>query len=134
MDLQNKIIVIVEDDILSVKYYETLFRNSDAIIRIFTNGKQFVDYFSNGNETPDLVIIDFLIPLVNGIDCVKLFRKHHRNTPVLMLTAYCSEQSKVEAYIAGCNEYVLKPVYPEKIYSLTEKYLFPEITVSRSYM
>jgi CheY-like chemotaxis protein len=40
-----------------------------------------------------------------------------------MLTAYSSEQSKTEAYLAGCNEYVLKPIYPEKIFFLLEKYL-----------
>ena len=40
-----------------------------------------------------------------------------------MLTAYSSEQAKTEAFIAGCNEYVLKPIYPEKIIFLLEKYL-----------
>jgi CheY-like chemotaxis protein len=40
-----------------------------------------------------------------------------------MLTAYASEQSKKEAFLAGCNEYILKPVYPEKIMALLEKYL-----------
>jgi CheY-like chemotaxis protein len=45
-----------------------------------------------------------------------------------MLTAYSSEQSKTEAYLAGCNEYVLKPVYPEKIFMLLEKYLTHEVS------
>jgi CheY-like chemotaxis protein len=44
-----------------------------------------------------------------------------------MLTAYSSEQSKSDAYIAGCNEYILKPVYPENVYSLLEKYLKQEV-------
>jgi two-component system, sensor histidine kinase and response regulator len=131
MDLQGKIIVIVEDDIPSVKYYETLFRNSGAIVTVFSNGKQFVDLFSSGENNIDLVIIDFLIPLVNGIDCTRLFRKYSKSTPVLMITAYCSDKSKTEAYIAGCNEYILKPVFPEKIFSLLEKYLVPEVTAPR---
>jgi CheY-like chemotaxis protein len=76
------------------------------------------------------VIIDFLIPFVNGIECVRLFRKERKNVPVLMLTAYFSEQSKNEAFIAGCNEYILKPVFPEKIYCLLQKYLHPQITFS----
>jgi len=67
--------------------------------------------------------MDFLIPLVNGIDCVRMLRKERKDVPVLMITAYSSEQSKSEAYIAGCNEYILKPVYPETLYSLLEKYL-----------
>jgi CheY-like chemotaxis protein len=44
-----------------------------------------------------------------------------------MITAYFSEQAKAEAYIAGCNEFVLKPIYPEKILALLEKYLISEI-------
>jgi CheY-like chemotaxis protein len=50
-----------------------------------------------------------------------------------MMTAYSSEQAKTEAYIAGCNEYVLKPIYPEKIFFLLEKYLKREIPVSLTY-
>ena len=45
-----------------------------------------------------------------------------------MLTAYYTEQSRNEAFIAGCNEYILKPVYPEKVFYLLEKYLKPEIS------
>jgi DNA-binding response OmpR family regulator len=130
LDLHNKNIIIVEDDIPSVKYYETLLKNSGADIKIFSNGKNFVDYFTATNDKIDIVLIDFLIPLVNGIDCIRMFRKEHKNVPVLMLTAYFSDNTKSEAYIAGCNEYILKPVFPEKIFCLLEKYLKPEITYS----
>lgn len=130
LDLQNKTIIIVEDDIPSVKYYETLLKNSGANVKLFSNGKAFIDYFSTTNDNIDIVLIDFLIPLVNGIECIRIFRKERKNVPILMLTAYFSEQTKKEAYIAGCNEYILKPVFPEKIFSLFEKYLKPEITYS----
>ena len=132
LDLHNKIIAIVEDDIPSVKYYEILLKNSGAIVKVFSNGKLFVDYFSETSDKIDIVLIDFLIPLVNGIECVRLLRKVRKNIPVLMLTAYSSEQTKTEAYIAGCNEYILKPVFPEKIFSLLEKYLKPEVTYSNT--
>jgi len=74
--------------------------------------------------------MDFLIPLINGIECLRIFRKERKNIPVLILTAYSSEQSKTEAYLAGCNEYVLKPIYPEKIMFLLEKYLKLEKSAS----
>jgi CheY-like chemotaxis protein len=44
-----------------------------------------------------------------------------------MITAYSSEQAKAEAYIAGCNEFLLKPIYPEKVILLLEKYLISEV-------
>jgi CheY-like chemotaxis protein len=123
LDLRNKIIVIVEDDIPSVKYYETVLINTGAVLRIFSNGKEFIDYILNSGEKPDLVFIDFLIPFVNGIESVRILRRNNRSVPVVMITAYFSEQTGNEALIAGCNEYVLKPVFPEKIFCLLEKYL-----------
>jgi two-component system, sensor histidine kinase len=126
LQLTGKRIVIVEDDIPSIRYYETLLKSTGAEVSIFHNGKEFLDYLKQGKERIDLVFMDFLIPLVNGIECIRSFRKERKNVPVLMLTAYSSEQSKTEAYLAGCNEYILKPVYPEKVYFMLEKYLMHE--------
>lgn len=132
LELTGKNIVIVEDDLPSIRYYQTLLYNSGADVKIFKDGKEFVDYIDRNNRI-DLVLMDFLIPLINGIDCVKLFRKKRKNVPVLILTAYSSEQSKTEAYLAGCNEYVLKPIYPEKIFFLLKKYLLQEKSASVIY-
>jgi len=133
LDLAGKKILIVEDDIPSIKYYETLLKNTGADVMIFHTGKEFVDYITQTNTTIDLVIMDFLIPLINGIECIRLLRKDRKSTPVIMITAYSSEQAKTDAYIAGCSEYVLKPTYPDKIFSLLEKYLKSNISVPFSF-
>jgi len=130
LELEGKNIVIIEDDIPSIRYYETLLRNSGATLNIFRTGKEFVDYINQGNPVVDLIFMDFLIPLINGIECVRIFRKERKETPVIMITAYSSEQAKTESYLAGCNEYLLKPIYPEKIFFLVEKYLKTKISVS----
>lgn len=127
LELTDKTIVIVEDDVPSIRYYETLLQSSGAEVIKFRTGRDFVDFLNNNDSKIDLVIMDFLIPLVNGIDCTRMFRKTRKNVPVLMITAYSSEQSKSEAFIAGCTEYILKPVYPEKVYALLEKYLKQEV-------
>ncbi len=133
LELKGKSIIIVEDDLPSIIYYETLLKNSGADLMIFHTGKEFADYITAGNKAIDLVIMDFLIPLINGIECIRILRKNGINTPVIMITAYSSEQAKTEAYIAGCNEYVLKPIYPEKIFSLLEKYLKKRASISNSF-
>jgi len=133
LELTDKTIVIVEDDVPSIRYYETLLQSSGAQVIKFRTGKDFVDFLNNKEVKVDLVIMDFLIPLINGIDCTRIFRRARKNVPVLMITAYSSEQSKSDAYIAGCNEYILKPVYPENVYSLLEKYLKQEVHNSVSY-
>jgi DNA-binding response OmpR family regulator len=129
LELEGRTIIIVEDDLPSIKYYETLLKNSGADLKIFRTGKDFVDYINQENSKADLVIMDFLIPLINGIECIRAFRKS-RKSPVIMITAYSSEQAKTEAYLAGCNEYVLKPVYPEKVFFLVGKYLNTSTPVS----
>ena len=127
LELQNKNIIIVEDDLPSVKYYQTLLQNSGASIKVFNNGKDFIDYLNLSDTSIDLVLLDFLIPYIYGIECVRIFRKERKNVPVLLLTAYFSDQTKNEAFIAGCNDYILKPIFPEKIFYLLEKYLKPQI-------
>jgi len=133
LKLKGRNIVIVEDDQPSIKYYETLLKNSGADVKIFHTGKEFVDFLNQGNPVVDLVFMDFLIPLINGIECIRIFRKERKSTPIIMITAYSSELAKTEAYLAGCNEYVLKPVYPEKVFFLLEKYLNTEAPVSIPY-
>jgi len=133
LELKNKNILIVEDDVPSIKYYETILQSTGANVRVFRTGKEFIEYSEQKDRIIDLVIMDFLIPFVNGIDCIKMFRKEWKNIPVLMITAYSSEQAKSEAYIAGCNEYILKPIYPEKIYTLLEKYLKQDVSTYVDY-
>ena len=134
LDLTGKHIVIVEDDRPSIKYYETILKKSGADIKIFRTGKEFVDYVTLENNKIDLIFMDFLIPLINGIECVRIFRKERKRTPVIMITAYSSEQAKADAFIAGCNEYVLKPIYPEKILMILQEYLISEIPASHRYI
>jgi len=127
LDLSGKNVVIVEDDIPSLKYYETLLKNCGAEIIILRSGLEFVEYIKQDDKRIDFIFMDFLIPFINGIDCTRIYRKSNKKTPLIMLSAYFSEQAKTEAFIAGCNEYVLKPVYCEKLMFLLEKYLIQEV-------
>jgi CheY-like chemotaxis protein len=125
LNITGKKIAIVEDDVASLKYYETLLRETGAEVSVFRNGKEFVEAIGSGFAQFDLVFMDFLVPLVNGIECTRAFRQVNRSAPVILITAYYSEQTKNEAYIAGCTEYNLKPVFPDKIHMILEKYLSP---------
>ncbi len=126
IDLKGKRVIIIEDDFPSEKYYRTILESAGALLTVFENGSEFAEYLNNGIGDVDILLVDYLVPLINGIDCVRLFRRVNRTTPVLMITAYYSEQVRHEALISGCNEYVLKPVYPEKLFCLFEKYLKPQ--------
>lgn len=129
LELKDKHIIIVEDDPSSSRYYEAILKSTGASFIIFHSGKEFIDYLAPEKTKIDLVIVDFLVPLINGIECVRIFRKENKITPVIMITAYYAEQARTEAFIAGCNEYLLKPIYPEKVLYLLNKYLNPNISV-----
>jgi CheY-like chemotaxis protein len=125
LDITGKRIAVVEDDVASLKYYDTLLKDTGAVLSFYRNGKEFVDAINTGKAVFDLVFMDFLVPLVNGIECTRAFRQVNRSAPVILITAYYSEQTRNEAYIAGCTEYNLKPVFPDKIHMILEKYLTP---------
>lgn len=129
LNLKGKTIVFVEDDLSSIRYYEAILKITGADIKAFNTGKAFVDYIEKESGIIDMVFMDFLIPLINGIECLRIFRKDRKSTPVIMITAYASEQTKTEAYIAGVDDYILKPIYPEKIYAILGKYFKSDISV-----
>jgi len=123
LDLSGKTIIVVDDDLASVRYFEVLLKTTSANIITFTNGTDFLNYIKKEPESADLLMVDYLIPFVNGIDCVRSFRKLNKKTPAVMVTAYYTRESKEESILAGCNEYILKPVIPEKVLAVLEKYL-----------
>ena len=79
LQLSDKNIIIVEDDQPSIRYYETLLRNSGADLKIFHNGREFVDYLSRETGRIDIVFMDFLIPLINGLECIRILRKERKD-------------------------------------------------------
>ena len=123
LDLSGKTIAVVDDDLATIRYFEILLKTTSAEVMTFLNGTDFINYVKDHPRAFDLVMMDYLIPYVNGIDCVKSLRKHNRTVPVIMITAYYTRESKEESILAGSNEYILKPVIPERVLSLLEKYL-----------
>jgi two-component system OmpR family response regulator len=123
LDLSDKTIAIVDDDVASIRYFEVLLKTTGANVVSFMNGTDLVNYVTDNIDTIDMVLLDYLIPFVNGIECVRQIRKTNKTIPLIMITAYYTRESKEEAFLAGSNEYVLKPVVPEKVLALLEKYL-----------
>lgn len=123
LDLSGKTIAIVDDDMATIRYFEILLKTTSAEVMTFLNAIDFLNYSKEEPKRFDLVLMDYLIPYMNGIDCVKSFRKLNRNVPIVMITAYYTRESKEESILAGINEYILKPIIPEKVLSILEKYL-----------
>lgn len=69
------------------------------------------------HNIPDLIILDWMLPDMNGIDFLKRIRKEERikNIPVIMLTARAEEDNKVMGLYAGADDYITKPFSPNEL-------------------
>ena len=68
-------------------------------------------------ETPDIILLDWMLPLMSGIEVCRRIRRlpATRDTPVIMLTAKGEEGDKVRGLDAGADDYVTKPFSPAEL-------------------
>lgn len=91
-------------DFLSTKGYDVLEARSGE--QALLKAKQM---------KPDIVILDWLLPGMQGIDICKEIKTHTPNTPVLMLSVHKSAEHKVKAFHHGCDDYISKPCELEEL-------------------
>lgn len=70
------------------------------------------------NETPDLMLVDWNMPNMDGITLIRKVRETNKKTPIIMCTTEAQKDRVIEAIKAGVNNYVVKPFNVE---SLSEK-------------
>ena len=103
----SKKILVIEDEgpvreglVENLKYegYEVIWRD---------NGVSGLEAFES--EKPDLVVLDVMMPGVDGLEVCKQIRASEHVTPIIMLTAKCSEVDKVVGLELGADDYLTKP-------------------------
>ena len=100
-------ILLVEDEIdLNNVVTKYLKKNGYSIDSIF-DGEEALDYLRYGEY--DLVILDIMMPKVNGFEVIKELRNNGDNTAILMLTARDSADDKVKGLDLGADDYIVKP-------------------------
>src|SRR5581483_4592360 len=76
-----------------------------------------------GQQEIDLVVTDFRLPGMNGLEFLQAIKRINASLPVVMMTAYGSVESAVEAMKLGASDYVLKPFSLEEMTLLVRKQL-----------
>lgn len=71
------------------------------------DGREAVEMFYECE--PDLIILDIMMPVINGIEVCKIIRRKNKSVPVLFLTAMSQEKDFLNGYNVGCDDYVVKP-------------------------
>lgn len=96
---------------------------SEALFQILTNNKYLVDTFYDGEEgldyaltgIYDVIILDIMLPKLNGISLLKQLRKLGISTPVIMLTAKSQIEDRVLGLDCGADDYLTKPFATEEL-------------------
>ncbi|HBB95513.1 MAG TPA: response regulator [Blastocatellia bacterium] len=80
------------------------------------------------SERPDLIIMDVMMPGMNGLDATQRIRQDRalRRTPIVAVSAYGAEEYRSLALDAGCNEYVSTPFEPQTLADLIKDLLQDE--------
>ena len=113
--LKNLNIVIVEDDVSNFRYFETVLKKTQANVHWIKNGSDAINYCTDSSNHIDLVIMDILIPLISGIEATRDIKKVRKDLPVIAVTAYVSRDIQEKCFMAGCDEFLFKPLLPKQL-------------------
>lgn len=100
-------ILVIEDEILLANSIQTLLTSRGFQTEAVYDGKTGEEYALLGIY--DLLILDVMLPGLNGYQVAQRIRKKHCNTPILMLTAKSALEDRIEGLDAGADYYLTKP-------------------------
>ncbi len=102
-----KRILIIEDDPAIVKGLQESLEDEHYDVLTATDGKE--GYEMAGQENPDLILLDLMLPTMNGQDICRKLREDGITVPILMLTSKREETDKVLGLELGADDYITKP-------------------------
>ncbi|WP_432358160.1 response regulator transcription factor [Sporosarcina sp. UB5] len=109
--MQKILIVDDEQSIRTLLDYNLRQSNYETIMA--ADGEQAV--LKVENENPDLILLDLMLPKMDGIEVCKVLRQRNINTPIIMLTAKGEEPDKVLGLEIGADDYMTKPFSPREV-------------------
>jgi two-component system response regulator MprA len=84
-------------------------------VELASDGQEALDRIAHPSGEPDAVVLDLLMPRLNGLDVCRRLRAQGNRIPVLMLTARDQVEDRVEGLDAGADDYVVKPFALEEL-------------------
>jgi DNA-binding NtrC family response regulator len=116
-----KRILIVDDEPLNLDLLDQELADLGHVTDRAANGAQALLKLETVN--PELVLLDYQMPGMNGIEVLREIRKRDKNTPVVIITAYGTIERAVEAVKAGADDFITKPFDPEHLSLVVNKAL-----------
>lgn len=110
--MKNKVLVVDdEQSIVTLLQYNLEQAGFDVITAMDgEEGKQFAE-----TQSPDIIVLDLMLPKMDGMEVCKQLRQNKIMTPILMLTAKEDEFDKILGLELGADDYMVKPFSPREV-------------------
>ena len=115
-------ILLVEDDVAIRSIMERAFEREGMSVKAIADGETALRSFHSSSNSFDVVVLDIMLPGVDGITLCQELRKSS-DVPIVMLTARDGERNVVMGLEVGADDYVSKPVSPLEVVSRVRAHL-----------
>ena len=102
--------LLVEDNELNMEIARFIIENEGARVTCATNGKEAVDIYKNSPKSFDIILMDIMMPEMDGYEATKVIRSFDQDIPIVAMTANAFTEDKIKAKKAGMNAHVSKPL------------------------
>ena len=116
----DKSILIVEDDEINALLLKEIIKHHFTNFEQVSNGEQALA-FLRINPAIDVVLLDMNMPIMNGYDAAKAIKKEFPTIKIIAQTANAVLGDREKALVAGCDEYIAKPIDPTQLLALIQK-------------
>lgn len=106
-------LLVVDDDLDLLALISFTLRQAGYMVLEAHDGPTALDLFKK--DAPDLAILDWNLPRMNGLEILRLLRAAGSKMPVMMLTVRSSEEDQVKGLDAGADDYLTKPFSPRTL-------------------
>ena len=134
MKFNNLSVLIVDDDEILLNTATDTLESLGAVVDKANNGIDAVNIISSKHDKKDdydLIIIDFKMPDMNGIETIKKIRNESlTNTPILLISSYDLSEVESKAKEAGANGFLSKPLFKSTLYDKINEILKTEAKVA----
>lgn len=120
---KRKKILVADDNPDNLAILENMLKPLGFEVISAKNGQDAINKLET--KLPDLILMDMVMPVMSGIEAVREIQKHPVFTqiPVIAVSASAMDSDKNITRIAGCNDFLAKPIYEKDLYLILEKYL-----------
>ena len=106
-------LLLVEDSLQLNKALSTVLKRNSFIVDSAFDGEEALLFIEQYQY--DAIILDVMLPKINGFEVLKSLREKHNNTPVIMLTAKSTTEDKIHGLDLGADDYLAKPFVVDEL-------------------